>query len=329
MDILEKQKYHANSAARLLVTRVPTAAPGQTIAQVERKLRAGIRDWESVNYVYVVNGGDKLVGVISIKELLRAGKTDKVSDVMMQPVVYAHPHTSQKRVAFLALKQNIKSVPILDAQGRFLGAVINDSILDVMNREVSGDLFRMAGIRHQPSVRDDVLTLPLLASLRHRLPWLIGGLGGGLIIANVIGAFERVLQANLILTAFIPLIVYIGGAASTQMVAFIIRDLAIHAQLPLRRYVLKHASVVASMALILSVLLGGVVYLFYGNSGMAFVLGVALFFAMLSSIVTGLIIPYLFIKFKQDPANASGPVATILQDLLSVTIYLLIAAALL
>lgn len=326
---MKHMHYPVDSAARLLVTRLPTASPKQTIAQVERKLKTDIHDFASVNYVYVLDSDEKLVGVLSIKEVLQAQRTARVADVMMHPVVYAHPHTTQERVAFLALKHNIKSVPIVDPQGRFLGAVINDAILSVMNREVSTDMFRMAGIRHRPSVTDDVLSLSLGASLRHRLPWLIGGLGGGLIIANVVGVFEHVLKTNVLLAAFIPLVVYMGGAVSAQLVTFMIRDLALHGRLQLRMYAVKHVSVVTAMAFLLSVMLGAVSYLLYGDAIVSAVLSIALFFAVVSSVLTGLIIPYLFVKCKQDPANASGPMATILQDLLSVSIYLVIAAWLL
>jgi magnesium transporter len=109
----------------------------------------------------------------------------------------------------------------------------------------------------------------------------------------------------------------------------VIRDSAVHPRLPVRLYFIRHFIVVLTMAVLLAAALWVGSYFFYGDAVIASVLSLALFFAVVSSVFTGLIIPYVFMKLKQDPANASGPMATIAQDLLSVTIYLLIATWLL
>jgi magnesium transporter len=176
---------------------------------------------------------------------------------------------------------------------------------------------------------DNVLRLPFWQSVRHRFPWLLLGLFGGVMAAGIVGSFEETISQHLVLAAFIPLIVYMADAVGTQMEAFIIRDLAMHPRLPFRRYVLRQLSIIVLIGVLTSTLLYTGSLLVYRQAMVSLVLGVSLFAAIISSVLTGLIIPYAFGRFRMDPANASGPIATIIQDLLSVFIYFLVASTLL
>lgn len=176
---------------------------------------------------------------------------------------------------------------------------------------------------------DDVLKIPVSKSVLHRLPWLVIGLFGGLLAAQVVGYFESTLKSNLILATFIPLIVYISDAVGTQMEAFVIRDMAIQKRMHIVNYILKQFIIISVTGAILSLILFPLTAVLYKDLSLAFVLSLSLFVAIISSLITGLIIPYIFNKFRFDPANASGPIATIIQDLMSVTIYFYIANLLL
>ena len=187
---------------------------------------------------------------------------------------------------------------------------------------------RFGGIYYKGTF-DNLTNLSILQSIKHRIPWLIIGLSGGLIAASIVKAFETTLSQNIILVAFIPLIVYMADAVGAQMQAFIIRDLAINRNLNFLKYITKQTGVVFIIGLIMSSALTGITYLIYGNGLISAVLGIALFIATISSMITGLVIPYLLSKIKFDPANASGPIATIIQDIISVLIYFLVATLLL
>ncbi|OGD86068.1 hypothetical protein A2164_00550 [Candidatus Curtissbacteria bacterium RBG_13_35_7] len=176
---------------------------------------------------------------------------------------------------------------------------------------------------------DDVMKIPLNKSIKHRLPWLFIGLTGGLFAAHIIDAFDKVLKQNLILAAFIPLIVYMSDAVGTQMEAFAIRDFAIHPQRKFFRYFLKHLLITFTIASILGLFLFLYSFIVYKNLLLGFVLAFSMSFSILSSVVTGLFLPLIFNKLHFDPANASGPIATIIQDILSVIIYFSIASYLL
>lgn len=180
-----------------------------------------------------------------------------------------------------------------------------------------------------PDKIDYVLRLPIFKSVQHRLPWLVIGLFGGILASGVVNFFEEIIKKNLILAAFIPLLVYMSDAVGTQMESFAIRDLAIHKQINLVKYTLKHLLVTAIIGSILAILLGAFTLLFYTDLRLSLALSIAMFISICSSVLTGIILPVFFRKENQDPANASGPVATIVQDLLSILIYFTIASALL
>jgi len=176
---------------------------------------------------------------------------------------------------------------------------------------------------------DYVVQLSITKSIKHRLPWLIIGLAGGVLASRIVDSFENTLSENLILAAFIPLIVYMSDAVGTQMEAFVIRDFSLHTRLKFRRYFMRHLVITIAIASTLAVLLFAFSITFHEGIRLAIALSVSLFFSIISSVFTGLFLPLLFRSLRLDPANASGPIATIIQDILSITIYFSIASMLL
>ncbi len=322
--------YPKDTAGHCMKALVPTAHESDTVAQILEMLSIENKNLTSINYVYILGERRKLVGVLSIHEIFSASRTDRAGGICKKsPLVSAHPEAHQERVAYLALRHRIKAIPVVDRDGIFLGEVTSDAILRILHKEMHEDSMKRAGIRHPDALHSNVFSLPLLTSFRHRIPWLLLGLIGGLCTAKIVGLFEATLQKNLILAAFIPLIVYMSDAVGTQMEAYIIRDLATEQSLPILRYFLRHFLVVMTIALALSILLFGSYVFLSGNWYIATVLSVSLFASVCSSVCTGLLIPFGFSRFALDPADASGPVATILQDTISIVIYFGIATAML
>ena len=325
-----RSAYPPETAGRLMIANVPIVSPDDTIKKIEEMLLAKVKEFETINYIYAAHKNGKLAGVISIKDILWQPKSRLVSEVMVKEPVVAHPHTDQERVAYLALKNNIKAIPIVDKEDIFLGVVPSDAILAIAYQEAGEDILRLGGVGNFHGHKlDDTMKLSVVALLKHRLPWLLIGLLGGLLAAQIIGLFEKTLEANLILAAFIPLIVYMGGATLAQTQAFLIRDLAINPNLKFSKYFSKQLTVIFSIGLITSALILAFGFIFKNDWLIIEILSAALFAAILSSIITGLIVPYIFYSLRLDPANASGPIATILQDIMGVTLYFLIAALLL
>lgn len=327
-DNRHKQHYPRKSAGRLMVTNVPTVPEGATVGDIEKLLGKETDAFETVNYIYILGQGKILIGVISIKELYRAPETKPVKELIQKKPVTARVHTDQERVAFIALEHNIKTVPVVSKEGAFLGIVPSDVILRVLHEEINEDIMHFSGVLHRGSY-DDVFQLPVLTLLKHRLPWLIVGLGGGMVAAGIVGGFEEVLSKNLILAAFIPLIVYMADAVGAQMEAFIIRDLSEDPDMRFMKYFAKQSLTVLLIGLIISAVIYGASLFLYGQPGISMVLGASLFLAIATSLFIGLLVPYVFGRLSIDPANASGPIATVVQDIVSVLVYFLIASILL
>jgi magnesium transporter len=324
-----KNYYPKKSAGRLMTKDVPIVNKEDTISFVEKYLLKDIKKIESINYIYVVNKYNILEGVLSIKELFRQDKNKKVSLVMNKEIIVSYPSSSQEKTAHLALKNNIKSIPIVNKKKKFLGVVLSDDILRVIYNETQEDISHFAGIGNNDVNIDNISSMSLLLSLKHRLPWLIIGIFGGILAAQIIGLFEHTLAENIILASFIPLVVYLASAVGTQASFFIVRDLAIKKKIDFLAYSWRQFKVILSLGFFLSIIIFVFSYFFYNNLAISLVLALAILITIISSIITGIFIPYAFSKLRFDPANASGPIATILQDIISVGLYLLIAQALL
>jgi magnesium transporter len=318
------------TAGEKFTTKVPVALPGQSASEVHAMLTREIASFRSINYIYIVDRNRKFIGVLSMKELHRAAPEKDVGTLCKKTsLVTVHPDTHQEKVVYRALKNNIKAIPVVDSNNTFLGSITSDTILTILYKETHEDLLRLAGIRHPKALETNILDTPLLTSFRHRAPWLLLGLLGGLLAAQIIGVFEETLQKNVILAAFIPLIVYMSDAVGAQTEAWVIRDLAIGHTHPFPKYFFRHLCVTLMIAISFGIMLFLATTLLYGNRTIGEVLGLSLGAAITSSVLTGLIVPYIFSLFKLDPADPSGPIGTIMQDILSIVAYLLIASALL
>lgn len=323
-------KSSSKNVSESMVTNVPIVQENHTLAEVRQHIEKHAKDFNTINYIYVVNAQGNLKGVLSIRQLFQHSPASVASDVCLQKgLVVLHPHDHQEKASLLALKHTIKALPVVDRDNVFLGEVPSDAILSILYTKMHEGTLRRAGIRHPDAMTTNVLDLPILLSVRHRIPWLLLGLLGGLLAANIVGLFQTTLRENLVLASFIPLIVYMSDAVRTQMEAYIIRDLAIRRSLPFSQYVISHLLVVIIVAVLLSLLLTVAFGIFYLEWYIAIVLGLSLFASVTSSVVTGIIVPYYFHTMALDPADASGPIATILQDMMSIVLYLGIASLLL
>ena len=321
---ITKKRYPKNSAGALMTDKVPIAFLTSTILEVEKYLKRKKDKLESINYIYTIDKSGILKGAVSIKEVFRQGKHRKLKEFIEGKPIIVSPYTGGERVANLALKNNIKSVPVVNKGGEFLGVVLSDTILEIAYRESQEDLSLLAGIE-DPELSKGSEKISIFSSLKNRLPWLIIGLFGGFLMSRTITSFESTLAENLILASFIPLVVYIGAAVQTQIGYFIVRDLAFNPKLNFLFYAFRQFKVVLLIGFSLSILVFLSTFIFYTDLIVAWVLAFAIFLATLSSIITGVLIPFVFHRLKFDPASASGPIATIIQDLTSILIYLLVA----
>ncbi len=314
------------TAEHLFTRAVPTCKSNDLAGHVLGIIQSSISSFESVDYVYVLDE-NKLIGVFSIHELFSASPSATVAEIMVTEVAYVHTHTDQQHIAQLALAQSIKAVPVVDESVGFLGVVLADTVLQILNNEHVNYQFKAAGIRQKEKHQHS--DLPILAQVQARLPWLIIGLFGGLAGAAIVNFFEGSIGEKIFVAAFIPAIVYLADAVGNQTEMLVVRALGRDRSFKISRYLLREWCI----SLMLSISLGAVMfllsYIWLKDVSLSLVLGVAIIATTLFSVTFTVLLPWLLKRLGFDPAVASGPIATVVCDVSSVTIYLLIATTLL
>lgn len=321
--------YPPESAGRRMINNVPTAVPEEKILDVRKRLFEKAKDFETLNYIYIVGRGGRLTGVLSLKDIFQKPEEGKIEDLITRNVVKVRPHSDQEKVAILALRHNLKSIPVVDKEGIFLGIVPSDVILGILHSENIEDVLRFAGISKRGAALNKTLQFPVSVLTKIRLPWLIFGLFGGLFAAQIVTFFEGSLKIHFVLAAFIPLIVYMADAVGVQAQTLFIRSLALDSRLDIRKYFLKEIKISFVIALILGFLLALISFLWIGLLSIGIILGVSLFLTVICACLIAVLVPWLLQSLKKDPAIGSGPFATIVRDVLTLAIYFSVASLML
>jgi len=323
------KKFPIESAGGRMIENVPLASPEEKILDVKKMLFEKMKELETINYIYVVDKERKLIGVFSIKEVFGKPEETKIRDIMQTEIVKAHSYTDQERVAILALTHNLKSIPVVDKNDRFLGIIPSDTILDILHSEHVEDILRHAGIHKYDYPPAKIIWAPAGILVKARLPWLILGLFGGILSAQITNFFETPLKSNFILAAFIPLIVYMADAVGTQTETLFIRGLAIDPKLVIKNYLFREIKVGFLIAISIGALLTLISSLWLGLPYIGLILGLSTFLTIISAMAIAILIPWFLSKLKKDPALGSGPFATIITDITSLIIYFSVATLLL
>lgn len=300
-----------------------TAGPDETAGEV----RAGLagRRVDSLAHIAVCRDG-RLLGLVPVEHLLTAAPTAPLRDLMDPDPPVVAPGLDQEKAAWKAVQHGESSLAVVDDHGRYLGIVPPARLMGVLLQEHDEDLARLAGTTASVASARLASEEPLLARLRHRLPWLVVGLAGSAAAALLMDGFEEELARDLRLAFFVPGVVYLADAVGTQTEALMIRGLSVGVSL---RRVLR-LEVLTGLAL--GVLLGAAVLplvaLALGSWDLALAVAIALFGACAVATAVAMALPWVMSRAGRDPAYGSGPLATVVQDLLSLAIYFVVAAAL-
>ena len=278
--------------------------------------------------VYVLDPGGRLLGWLPLPALLAADPQRPLSACMQPVPVAVHPDEDRERIAHAAIRHGAAAIPVVERDGQLRGVVPARALLAVLYEEHIEDLQRLAGIRREQTRARVALEEPPARQARDRLPWLVVGLGGSALATWVMTRFEAALEARVALAFFVPGIVYLADAVGTQTEAIAVRGLSL-ARVPLRTLLLHELRAGALVGLALGALVLPGVWLAFGDARLAAVVAGSLLAAGAAASALGLLLPWLLARLGTDPAFGSGPLATILQDLLSLLIYLGLAQALL
>lgn len=305
------------TALRHACTRVPTAGPADLVSTTLDGMRG--KHFDSAAAVAVLDG-DRLVGVAVIERLLDAPAGAVLRDVMdpAPPIVTAD--TDQEHAAWQAVHRGETGLAVVDADGRFRGLIAPQQLLNVLLQEHDEDMARLGGFLHSVESAQATSVESVARRLWHRMPWLVVGLIGAMVSAVLMSTFEAELNANLAVAYFVPGIVYLADAVGTQTETLAIRGLSVG--VGIRSITGREALTGLSVGILLAVIMLPVVALMTGDWSLAGAVGVAVLAASTIATVVALALPWLLQRMGKDPAFGSGPLATVIQDLLSIAIYL-------
>lgn len=280
---------------------------------------------ENVYTIYVVDRDRRLKGYVRLQDLLRADPKSQLSELLNTDVISVRTGEDQEDVAEMAHKYDMVSIPVIDEENRLVGRITIDDVMDVMEEETTEDMMRMAG-----TTEDELVTWSALRSMVLRLPWILITLIGLLVTPFVLSFFQATLHKLVQLAFFIPVVCGISGNTGVQSATIVVRGLAT-GQIDLKEY-LAVAWKEFRAGLLIGVVCGLVVMLLsqfaFHNFRMAVVVGLSVMAAISWASLLGVFIPSLLARMGKDPAIATGPIVTSLNDAAAALIYLTIATAL-
>jgi magnesium transporter len=312
----------AETAAEHATANVPVAAPDATVARIMAALDG--KRFESATDVAVCDGG-RLLGLISIEKLLAAPPAALAREIMdSDPPVVSHG-IDQEVAAWKAVQHGDSSLAVVDSDGRFVGLVPPRRLLAVFLHEHDEDMARLGGFLRGASTAISASQEGVWLRFWHKLPWLLLGLGGAILSADIVGAFEGRLEDNVTLAFFIPGIVYLADAVGTQTETLVIRGLSV--SVPVRRIMRRELVTGLLVGVALAAAFFPIGIWRWGETDIALAVSLSLLAACSMATVVAMALPSLFQRLGRDPAFGSGPLATVVQDLLSIVIYFAISLA--
>lgn len=301
--------------------RVPVVTPSQRAEDVRQQL-VGQR-YECVSHVVVCNDRTFL-GVIRIEDLLAAPANASVDELMDRDAPVVAPGIDQEIAAWHAVHNAESALSVVDRNGHFMGLIPPHQMLAVLLSEHEEDLSRLGGFTRSAAAARSTSQEPVERRFQHRIPWLLVGLAGALIAADLVGWFETQLQSRIMLAFFIPGIVYLADAVGTQTETIVVRGLSIG--VAMRQMVMRELLAGLAIGLALAAIAGPFIWWRWGEADVALCVGLSVFAACSTATMSAMALPWLLDSLSIDPAFGSGPLVTVIQDLLSILIYFVIAA---
>jgi magnesium transporter len=298
----------------------------QTVDDAISEIRRRAEEVGEIFYVYAIDRGNRLVGVVPIKSLFLRNPRRIIKDIMHTDVISVSADMDQEQVANIVRKYDLSSVPVVDRYNRLVGRITVDDIVDVMQEEANEDLQRMAGIADE-EILQETSTFRIT---KNRLPWLLVAFLGQLMAAMVLTQFEATLLEIAALTFFIPVIMAMGGNAGIQSSTIVVRSIALNegGATGLWDRLLREFRVALLNGILIGLLLAGVIMLWPHIENppiLGATIGLAMMFVIINSALFGAVIPFALNKFNIDPAIATGPFITTSNDVLGLLIYLSLA----
>ena len=325
-EVEDLLRYEDDTAGGIMVPDFIALREDVTARGAIESLQTEHSDVEMAFYLYVVDEYGKLVGVSSLRQLVVVSPETPLKEFMTTDVFSVQTDMDQEEVAKLVARYDILAVPVVDGSNRLVGIVTVDDVIDILRKEATEDILKMAG-----AGEEFVETKSILKSTRIRLPWLFASCLGGIFAFFIIGEYESSLSKIAYLAAFIPVIMGMGGNIGTQSSTIIVRGLAT-GRINVRdiwSVVFKELSIGLILGLVYGLLIGAVAQFRYSMEALALSVALAVICSMSIAALVGSLVPMGFARINIDPAVATGPLVTTAIDIISVFFYFLIATTLL
>ena len=309
------------SAGRRMQTEYIAIPPYYTVGQTIDYMRSEKDLPEDFYQLYVVDPGYQLLGIIPLDKFLRSKRDVRIEDLMNRNVITVGATEDQEEAARDFERYDLVEVGVVDDNGRMVGVLTVDDIVDVINEEATEDIKRMGG------VGDEELSDRLIATVKSRAPWLLVNLISALIVSFIISLFNGTIEQMVALAALMPIVASMGGNAATQTMTVTVRALATRDldRGRVRRLIVREMSGGFLNGCLFAVLIGCITWVRYLNPGLGVVIGLAMIINMIAAGTAGILLPLLLNKLKIDPAIASSVFVTTVTDVVGFFAFLGIA----
>jgi magnesium transporter len=324
-EVEDLLRYEDDTAGGIMVPDFIALPENATAKEAIAAIQTDYPDVEMPFYLYVVDDYGRLVGVSSLRQLVVVLPETALRDFMTRDVFYVHTDVDQEEVARIVARYDILAVPVVSGNNQLVGIVTVDDIIDIIRKEATEDILKMAGAGEQ-----FVETQTVFRSTRSRFPWLFASCIGGVIAFFVIGHFENSLVQIAYLAAFIPVVMGMGGNIGTQSSTIVVRGLATgHFNVrDTGKVVVKELTIGLLLGLVYGLIIASVAQISYNKAALAISVGLAVLSSMSLAALVGSLVPMAFERINIDPAVATGPFVTTAIDIISVFLYFKIATTL-
>ncbi len=319
--IKELLKYEENTAGSIMNNEFVSLPEDLTAEEAINKIRELSPEAELIYYIYIVDIREKLIGVISLRDLIMANPKAKISEFMEEDVVSVLDTEDQESVAKKMADYDFLALPVTEKRGILLGIITVDDIIDIMQEEVTEDIHKMVG--SSEAYEDKLIKASPLTRAKARLPWLFVCMAGEMISGSVIKFHSDTLQAVMAMAFFIPIIMAMGGNVGAQSSTIAVRGLAT-GQLRVDELwynIWTETKVGSLIGIITGIIIALVALVWQDNYVLGLVIGLSLCLTMITAATVGTLLPLIFTKIKIDPAISAGPFITTIVDVGSLLIY--------
>lgn len=311
-----------DSAGRMMQREMVVIPPFWTVGQTIDFLRSEERNENDFYMVVVTNPAGQPVGEVRLSRLLRSARPRRISEIMETDIRSVPVAMDQEEVALLFRRYGMVSTSVVDEEGRLVGVITMDDVVDVIDEEAEEDLLALAG------VSDGSIRISVLGMLRGRATWLLVNLATAVLASVVINIFDATIEKIVALAVLMPIVASMGGNAGTQTVTVAVRAIAMRefSAKTAWNFALKEMSVGVLNGLIFALLAGGLSYIWFADLEVALILGVAMLINMVVAGLSGTVVPLGLLKAGVDPAVASSVLLTTITDVVGFLVFLGLAA---